>query len=417
MNTARRSYIQESETARAHTVIVNEPGNEINIPALHPIGNLYEKSVNLYEARRDHKEFVNLMRKNNCEVVNLRDWLLKEASRELLVELACNSVDYEYNLKEKERENFKNIISEEYKLSNIRKFNREELVDIIYTRPIVKLEIDEDSKSLIVVENTIRPLGNLCFTRDQQIVTDKGIVMAKMQSQVRQGEVFLMKKFWKEYLRVKDVHSIKEGKLEGGDWIPLGNIAFLGIGLRTCFSAAHQLMREKLISYPTFILVIDEDDQSQQRMHLDTIFNIVNNNTAVLLDSVINRTHGRYVEVYCRDEFGNYKVNENYYKMDFYKFLIDILKFTIIPVTEQQQSEYIINFLNMGYQYDDDNDNLNNNNPSSNNKTVPYIISVHPALNNLLKDAKVNARVDYLPYSAMTNMYGAAHCCTQVFRY
>ena len=87
---------------------------------------------------------------------------------------------------------------------------------------------------------------------------------------------------------------------------------------------------------------------------------------------------------------GNYKLISVYQK--FYDFLDDH-GYTRILVSDQQQIDYMINFLNIG-----------------NNE----ILSVNEKLAEVAKDAKVT--VKFVEFKPILNMYGAMHCITQVSR-
>ena len=87
---------------------------------------------------------------------------------------------------------------------------------------------------------------------------------------------------------------------------------------------------------------------------------------------------------------GDYKLISVYPK--FYDFLDDH-GYTRILVSDQQQIDYMINFLNIG-----------------NNE----ILSVNEKLGEVAKDANVN--VKFIEFRPILNMYGAMHCITQVSR-
>eukprot|EP00487_Bulimina_marginata_P000618 TRINITY_DN1120_c0_g1_i3.p1 TRINITY_DN1120_c0_g1~~TRINITY_DN1120_c0_g1_i3.p1 ORF type:complete len:109 (-),score=7.87 TRINITY_DN1120_c0_g1_i3:35-361(-) len=73
--------------------------------------------------------------------------------------------------------------------------------------------------------------------------------------------------------------------LEGGDFIPINhNLSLLGVGLRTSFNAAQYLMHHDLIGTDRFAVVLDENDKNQDRMHLDTVLNVLNHQTVIVLD-------------------------------------------------------------------------------------------------------------------------------------
>ena len=157
-------------------------------------------------------------------------------------------------------------------------------------------------------------------------------------------------------------------------------------------------------------IVYDDSDLDQQRMHLDTYFNILNEKYVIALDfdetgKAIHKKIGRKVllfdnskdsqEIECSikdviTKVGEYKLVKVY--DDFYTFLGDE-QYEIIKVTNQQQIDYMINFLNIG------------------NNTV---LTCNRDLKNVVKHTGVN--VIYIEFRAVMNMYGALHCATQVSR-
>jgi arginine deiminase len=75
--------------------------------------------------------------------------------------------------------------------------------------------------------------------------------------------------------------------LEGGDFFPAGeNLALLGIGLRTTYAAAKQLMEKDLLGTTRFAVVRDELDQNQDRMHLDCVFSILSDDCCLMLETI-----------------------------------------------------------------------------------------------------------------------------------
>lgn len=91
--------------------------------------------------------------------------------------------------------------------------------------------------------------------------------------------------------------------LEGGDFFPAGeDLALLGIGLRTNYNAARQLMDKDLLGTRRFAVVRDELDQSQDRMHLDCVFSILSDTCCLMLDTIMGAESGqrRLVDVWER---------------------------------------------------------------------------------------------------------------------
>lgn len=66
-----------------------------------------------------------------------------------------------------------------------------QVIDTILTRPIVHIAYSGRDTGM-TASYSFRPLSNLIYTRDQQITTCKGIVMARLRSLQRHDEVAVM---------------------------------------------------------------------------------------------------------------------------------------------------------------------------------------------------------------------------------
>jgi len=240
----------------------------------------------------------------------------------------------------------------------------------------------------------------LIFQRDQQITTRRGLVMGRLNSEQRVLETKIMK-IVHENIGIKILGEMPVGAyLEGGDFMILKpDVALLSIGLRSNIEAAAYLMENDLLGTDRFALVVDSTDLHQDRMHLDTIFNIVSRTEVMLLDFAsvdAKKDLRRKVRVYRRKgtkgEYGNYHLEEK--ESDFEEFLGDE-GFRVLKVTHEDQQEYIINFLNLG-----------NN----------VLIAVNKKLMKMLADWGSKVKVDYVEFGHVKRMYGACHCATQVFR-
>ena len=77
------------------------------------------------------------------------------------------------------------------------------------------------------------PLMNLYFMRDQVITTARGVVVGHFNAAQREPENRLVRYAY-EKLGVKPVYQVTgSARLEGGDFIPAGDTALIGQGLRT----------------------------------------------------------------------------------------------------------------------------------------------------------------------------------------
>lgn len=404
-------FNQVSELDPAWLVFTHKPMLEIWAGSIHPLGSLYECTVTNEEATTAHENFVAALKATGVShVFSVPEILSEYASKEELVDLAAQSLTYKFEgnpdfLTPRELESF----SERYKReSALCGKSASELTSVILTRPTVVLTKDAPDSVLAVESIRMYPLSNLVFSRDQQIVTARGLVLGNLCTPQRAPESVLMRKCF-EIMGVPIAGAIggiqnpgfEDATLEGGDFLPMSeDLAFLGVGVRTSYSAARQLMEQDLLGARRLAVVLDTKDRSQDRMHLDTIFNIVDEHNVVLWEYAMTRPDKeRVVDLYVLDsESGKYKLERE--KVPFAQFLRDE-GFNIIVATDKEQVEYLINFLSLGRRADGKVD----------------IISVHKDLAKKLEDAGVkDVDVKFVEYRGITKMLGAAHCSTQVFR-
>ena len=421
----KRIFIQPSESTVANTIIVHISKIESFICSLHPAASLYEDVTDEDEIRKCFIGLSEYLKTKNIKLITIEDALLLENCTEDLYKLAKESLNYKRetkmedeidieNVKKKRRkssyEEYYLYSSDEYKEKTLKKFSKKNLMNVILSRPTLTLKHTETDTFIESTSINFNPLGNLIFCRDQQITTKKGVVIGKTRTSQRKYEHIIMKQVFKN-LNVDIIGEIKEGYLEGGDFfVARENLSMLGIGLRTNVQAGNYLMENDLLGTRYMALIYDENDKDQQRMHLDTYFNILNDNNAVVIDfeevgKEENKKIDRKVYYFDNDnsakeiksdinditnKVGEYKLIKIY--ENFYKFLDD-MKFNYIKINHQEQKEYMINFLNIG------------------NNTV---ISVNKNFENKVKDLGIT--VKYFDCQPILNMYGGMHCMTQVSR-
>ena len=196
-------------------------------------------------------------------------------------------------------------------------------------------------------------------------------------------------------------------KVEGGDFVPCGDYAMIGQGLRTNFEAI-KLMMDNDVFGSQHVVVVKDEWNDQQEMHLDTYFNVAGKNICVMSEWRKNgvKSGEKYktlVDMYSLEKNHSYKEHlktncQCKYKktisnFDFYQFLTNKMQFKVVLASEQDQAKYGINFVCVG-----------------DNK----IIGVRGASDkyiNALRDAGVDAK--WIDISAMQCAYGAIHCTTQ----
>lgn len=398
METNQCGQIQEIDYARS--ILVHTPGVNSFMGTLHPNGSLYEQSVDIIQAQKEHELFVEVLkRKSDLKVLKVEEILKSECEcniveRIKLENFAKDCLTYILEGEEIElTEEDKNLVSDKYKESCLQKMSIDQLVDIILTNPIVKLKKSDFNTRLTTTTISFSPLSNLVFCRDQQITTQKGIIMGRLYSATRSPEKKVMK-FCFEKLGLKIIGEITPpGLLEGGDFFPLTEeLCLIGIGLRTNMHAVTYCMEHDLFGTKKVAVVKDLFDWNQQRMHLDTIFNVVNSECVVLLETIRGKKSPwrRLVDEYEKNSEGKYiLVNHD---VEFEDFLLQ-QNFHIIYFTQENQMNYGINFLNLGER---------------------LICVDKDSARKIAKDPHVKEVVEFVDFQNITTMYGAAHCCTQV---
>ncbi len=412
-------FQQPSESTPAKHILVHIPEKEIFISTLHPVASLYEAVTDEEKVKECFNNLEKLLKEKNIELITVRSAL--KLNKTALRELAFQSLKYEIDENTKidqKSPNYKDFmihINDSYKKEVIGNLSDNQLVDVVLNNPTFKLRPTNLNTFMEPSLITINPLGSLLFCRDQQITTTKGIVIGRTRSSQRSGEHKIMEQVFKNLksnvLGVLNENYHKDAFLEGGDYfVAKKDLSMLGVGLRTSMKGAEYLMENDFLGTRYLAVVYDKEDLDQQRMHLDTYFNILNDKYVIVLDfdDVQKHYKNKKIErkVYLYDNkaskgidsddiqvtnsSGKYKLIKIYDK--FYTFLKDN-KYELIKVNHEQQVNYMINFLNIG------------------NNTI---ISVNKDLENVAKISGVNTI--FVEFRPILNMYGAIHCITQVSR-
>ena len=419
-------FEQPSESTPAKVILVHISKMESFICSLNPAASLYEDVTDEDEIRKCFNELREYLKTKNIKLITTEEILLLKENE--LMKLAKDSLNYEretIKLEEEENNNkkrkdsfkeYENYSSDEYKENVLKKFTKKNLINIILTRPTIKLKHIDTDTYIESTSITFNPLGNIVFCRDQQITTKKGVIIGSSRTSQRKYEHIIMKQIFQN-IGANIIGDLRgEGYLEGGDFfVAREDLSMLGVGLRTDMNGAKYLMKNDLLGTRYMGICLDENDLDQQRMHLDTYFNILNDNNVLVIDfEDVKKEEKKELnidrKVYYYDnnkdikeiesdnknidnKIGEYKLIKIY--NSFYKFLDD-MKFNYIKITHKEQKEYMINFLNIG------------------NNTV---ISVNKNLEKKLKDNNINIiNVQYFNCQPILNMYGGMHCMTQVSR-
>lgn len=389
-----------AEWAPPKIVLMHTPGIEQFFGVIQPEAALYERGFNLERAAKQHNAFVSLLKEQGAKVHLVKEVLLEGTRGEAgdtietpqtedLRELAAKLLIVDGTAS----------MASDSNVGNLRALSAESLVDIILLRPRVHVsETKTNTHRKATYEAA--PLMNLMFLRDQLITTRQGIVLGRMHSPQREHEPLIIK-FVLQKLGVKPIYEMlpsvpsqPEAYLEGGDFLSADNVSFIGQGLRTNPAAVHLLLNEKVFG-TDYVAVVRDPWKNQQEMHLDTYFNIIDRDLAVLSEW---RQTGYRGAQYLPTLVDVYKLNAGktayvYEKGLLFVKYLEELGFQIIPVTSEDQKRYGINFLTVG------------------SRKILAVDGVSRAYKEMLRAHKVDAT--WMDFSAITGGYGAAHCITQ----
>jgi arginine deiminase len=186
------------------------------------------------------------------------------------------------------------------------------------------------------------PLTNLFFLRDQQAITDRGIVVGRLAKPQRRRETEITSFVWRASGE-KPVARITRGTFEGGDYLPAGDFALLGTGDRTSPAGVREFLASG-VAVPEIAVVhqprhplLDRPD-TMVNMHVDTYLNFPGEGVAVGHRDMLAAAR---VDVYHRDQ-GEYRRS---YETRLLPYLEKTHGFRVIGISTLEQLCYASNFL------------------------------------------------------------------------
>jgi arginine deiminase len=335
----------KAEWHHLRKVVVHRPGIEMYLGLLEPYGSLYERAFSRYDARREHERLeYTLKHEFKVDVIRLKDKILEEADkkpdlRKQLIEKAHESIKFQGNTKEV------SLAKQELE-KNAKVLDSGHFFNTFLLHPNIDLEVGKGTRTIHLNITEKEPVSNLYFMRDQQAVTDKGIFLSRMSKPQRRREPLITNFLWNQ-LGLNVVHETQSpGTFEGGDFIPMGEFALVGIGDRTNRSGINQMLKYGLdfdevgvVHQPNHPLIPGDQKDPMVDMHLDTYFNVASSNVVVGLDLLLKQAN---VEIYHKKSKGEYQKEKDE------PTLHDFIKekgFDIINITTLEQMSYASNFL------------------------------------------------------------------------
>jgi len=327
-------------------VVIHRPDIEMFFGLLDPHSSLYERAFSREGALREHEILENTLRKEfKIEVIRLKDAIIQAADerpdvRNKLITMARSTITHvgdteniEQSLKEFDR--------------NAKYLDSAHFFNILVLNPGIEFHMKENYRNINLNILGKQPLCNLYFMRDQQFVTDQGIVMTRMASETRRNEPIVTKFLWHDIMNLPIAHEMTSpATIEGGEFIPMGKFALVGIGSRTNQAAIDQLMKipfqyEEIgvVHQPMHPLVPSDDPDPMINMHLDTYFNVPARDLVVGNELLLQNAK---VDIYHNEGNGSFVKGKKQTTLTEY---IQSKGFHIIPITTLEQMSYASNFL------------------------------------------------------------------------
>jgi arginine deiminase len=380
----------QAEWSKAAVILMHTPGQELFDGVIHPSAGLFEDYFDVDKAAAEHRNYIKMLQKNGIKVYTVRQ-ILEETGIDSLRALAGELLQYDVTALDDDAA----ADADHYKKEVIAKMSRADLIRCILLQPTVVL-YKTGTNTGYEAQYVQNPLMNLYFTRDQSITTPRGHVICNMNSLQREPEADIISLCYahlglKPILRIQD-----EGRLEGGDYLPAGTLSFIGCGMRTNDEGIRQLMEADAFGHDTVVVVRDHKFW-QMQMHLDTYFNIIDNDLCTLTSSRLNaqKDDPEYVtcDLWVRVP-GTKKYTLLQKERSFVEFLQD--RFEIIPIDSEDEMHYANNFLTIAPRH------------------IMAVGGQSKALQQRFAIAGV--KVEWIPLESLIDGYGAAHCMTQVLK-
>lgn len=174
---------------------------------------------------------------------------------------------------------FKNRFSP-YDFRKIRE-EQQNLIDLFKAHGVEVLMVDSVGNS-----------SSQHYTRDVGFAIDDLFIYAKMATRIRMKEQVVIKKYTAQFSKV---NTINKGKIEGGDVMLYENKVLVGLGEATNFEGINNL-KETLAANNNSREIIPIQFNQRGVIHLDTKFNIVGNNLAIISPSCFEKKSLKWLE-------------------------------------------------------------------------------------------------------------------------
>jgi arginine deiminase len=309
--TSEPAYAVDAEYDRLESVRLHTPGIEILGGGLDPAANLFLESVPPAQARREHERIAGALADAGVEVHQLADDVPTRVLDGMVRERVTVE-DADGTERPEALEDVVDLFEPREKLGLVlgrATLRGHDVADADRTRWGRPGETPSPTVSLE------RPVSNLYYQCDTSLVGDRGPVLCNMYHAIRQAELPYVRAAW-EGVGADVVHEMREEPIEGGEFVPLGEFALVGVSaeidgeeetIRTSYAAGERLLGSGALGFEEVGLVraplsadrnlAREHDTFERTMHLLGWFNVAAEGLAVVYERLAETS---IVDVYER---------------------------------------------------------------------------------------------------------------------
>lgn len=288
-----------SEVGKLQTVMVCSPG--LAHQRLTPRNRaelLFDEVLWVQKARRDHRDFVSLMRERGIEVLELEDMLAEtvaiDAARSWIFDRKLTPDYVGLGVGDELRSWLSEMPAAELAEYLIGGLAYADL-PADFSGAVTKALAD----SRIPTEFILPPLPNMQFTRDNSAWIYGGVSLNPMYWPVRQQETLLTSSIYQFHPRfTQENFEVWYGNpgsqhglaaLEGGDIMPVGNgVVLIGMGERSTWQAISQLATSLFRAQAAQQVIVAVMERERASMHLDTVFSFCDVDLVTAFDEVVS---------------------------------------------------------------------------------------------------------------------------------
>ncbi|MGB9552965.1 MAG: arginine deiminase family protein [bacterium] len=393
---------QVAEWQRAKVVLLAEPNFETLFALLETNSANFLYPFDLKKAQKEHRAFRKSLERWGAQVIDLREALvsgclkgeeaLEGENLENLREFAKRSLRYEFSedISEEDRE----LLLKNKELI-IRTFHPTVLADLVLLRPKLMIRYNPhalDPTSRFISKFEVEPANNQYFMRDGMITTARGCVIGNLTLDVRKVENEIVE-FALKQLGIEPIYRVEPpGNLEGGDFMPAGDFVLQGQGLLSNEEGITQLLKNRVYGFVEVAVVKDPRAQMDE-MHLDTYFNFLSRNKAILCADRLKGEDQPIVDIWVPEGTPEDFLYRKKGTLPLPQFLEE-KGIKIIPFSKEEQENFAPNYLLL---------------------EENRLVGVKGAGENFWRRIEEEGvEVHLLSFEALTGGYGGPHCMSQV---